>query len=413
MAHYYPDYYYDPDKDKKVVNVTPPQETRLEKLFSAPPGSFHIVDHTTYVNEDINALNTLRKGRTYMLKGMSCDGFKTREKVYEVVGFVDRYHGVDINSVIVKQVSGDHGLIFTLSKNDCNCLNIEYEPGLQLFPLNMPWELVVEKVPFVEDNMGTIPLSLVDGTVRYMLLRITGFNDFEDGLIQTPSKHLITEKQFLKSLRVIAKLPLVYNNAQMVEDGKKLNISVLKLDDHMYPHGNFISSDGEIHVLIDFRKKRDALIMANHLDTEIGIERMYLADKNLFDMVEVKWDEFGAQTVDEYNKAKERARKAEEERIRKAEEERIRKIQRQEAERAERERMRKERVTVCKEIFYDVDEIISEMPKFEPLNFTGDVRTIERIDKLLDSNMRMLNDHIERVNKSVSDIIGKVKFIPY
>lgn len=79
-------------------------------------------------------------GQIYSLKGVNCDGFEMKEKEYKVIAFVDSLHGISIDSVIMKQVGGDEdGLKFTLTKADCVNLNIEFQNGLELFPINLGW----------------------------------------------------------------------------------------------------------------------------------------------------------------------------------------------------------------------------------------------------------------------------------
>ena len=94
---------------------------KVEKLFSQPKELFEAVDFTdmSVVSEPKHMIPKFIEGEKYALRGVACDGFKMEEKVYELVGMVDEFHGVKVDSVIVKQVGGEKGLIFTLSKNDC------------------------------------------------------------------------------------------------------------------------------------------------------------------------------------------------------------------------------------------------------------------------------------------------------
>lgn len=79
-------------------------------------------------------------GQIYSLKGINCDGFEMKEKEYKLIAFVDSLYGISIDSVIMKQVGGDEdGLKFTLTKADCANLNIEFEHGLELFPIDLGW----------------------------------------------------------------------------------------------------------------------------------------------------------------------------------------------------------------------------------------------------------------------------------
>ena len=93
----------------------------VENRFSLPKELFKAVDFTDMgiVKEPKSFVPTFIKGEKYALKGVSCEGFEMPEKVYELVAVHDKFDGIDLNSVIVKQISGDQDKIFTLSKNDC------------------------------------------------------------------------------------------------------------------------------------------------------------------------------------------------------------------------------------------------------------------------------------------------------
>ena len=101
----------------------------VENLFCQPKELFEAVDFTDMgiINEEDNYVPKFVKGEKYALSGVSCEGFEMPEKVYELVGVHDEYDGININSVIVKQVGGYQDKIFTLSKHDCECMGIEYE----------------------------------------------------------------------------------------------------------------------------------------------------------------------------------------------------------------------------------------------------------------------------------------------
>ena len=86
--------------------------------------------------EDLNALglfynkNNLmfHNGERYSLKPKECDGFKMDEHVYEVYGTIDKFDDdeMNINSVIVKEITKSNGTLYTLSRNDCEWLGIEF-----------------------------------------------------------------------------------------------------------------------------------------------------------------------------------------------------------------------------------------------------------------------------------------------
>ena len=112
-------------------------------------------DINKFFKENNCASEAFKKGSLLKLRGEQCDGFSMKEKVYEVVGNVKEYHGTPINSLIVKQVGGEQGVIYTLSKNDCREIGIEYEKGLQLFPTTMKWISANDTVEFNPSDITT------------------------------------------------------------------------------------------------------------------------------------------------------------------------------------------------------------------------------------------------------------------
>ena len=231
---------------------------KVENRFSLPKELFEAVDFTNMgvVDETKEYMPTFIVGEKYALKGTSCEGFEMPEKVYELVAVHDEFEGVNINSLIVKQVSGDQDKIFTLSKNDCEHIGIEYENGLQLFPKHLKWRRVKDIIPFDPKNLGTTPRSDIDNTIRYILLKLNGFKDYADGYVVTPSGKLIKEKQFEKTLRITSNEPIVYEqptpkfDGLKFEENKPFNIEIAYPSILNYNHGNFISSENSVYVLI-------------------------------------------------------------------------------------------------------------------------------------------------------------------
>lgn len=80
-------------------------------------------------------------GSDYALFNKKIDGFEQGERIYKCFGYVNRLNGIDIDSVVMKQVGGEDSTIFSLTRDDCEMLKINYEQGLCLFPSNMNWEL--------------------------------------------------------------------------------------------------------------------------------------------------------------------------------------------------------------------------------------------------------------------------------
>lgn len=126
-------------------------------------------------------------GDLYSLSGNDCDGFKMDKKVYQLIAIVNEFNGNVLDSLVMKQVDGDSDTIFSLTKNDCKLLGVEFQSGLQLFPKKLNW--VHEKIetnettcieekhksvyPF-EYDMSKYPVNAIDKTIRNITISIDG-----------------------------------------------------------------------------------------------------------------------------------------------------------------------------------------------------------------------------------------------
>jgi hypothetical protein len=379
---------------------------KIEKLFTLPEDLFNAVDfrETGLVNESTGSLPPFIKGEKYSLKGVSCDGFEMKEKIYELIDTIDTYGGVEIESVIVKQVAGESGTIFTLSKNDCDSIGIEYQQGLQLFPKSLPWVRVVEDVDFDSHNLSTTPTSIIDGTIRYVLLKIDGFKDYMDGYVLTPSGKLIKEELFEASVRVLAKEPVVYGNGAILKENKPLPIRIVKPNTSVFNHGNFISSDNEVFILIVLKSNITPEVTS--FDGYFGVNPIYFNGLNPNEYFTIMWDEFGAKTIDEYKEEKERLRREHAEAVRR-EEERIKKE-------AERKRIEQEKID------RETEEAIKRMKGFKintpefpnPPVFKCDMDALASLDLYIDSLdifFKNLDKEFSKVNYDLSNIPNKFR----
>jgi hypothetical protein len=58
---------------------------------------------------------------------------------YKVIKYIYTMNRIETNILILKQIYGPQGHIYTLNAHDCRKLHIKYQPGLQVFPMNMNW----------------------------------------------------------------------------------------------------------------------------------------------------------------------------------------------------------------------------------------------------------------------------------
>lgn len=65
-------------------------------------------------------------------------GFKVKKCVYTM-------NNQEMNVLIVKQIYGPEGRMFTLNRRDCEKLHVKFEPGLQVFSMFLNWGNFKEK----------------------------------------------------------------------------------------------------------------------------------------------------------------------------------------------------------------------------------------------------------------------------
>lgn len=112
----------------------------------------------------------LVKGGRYRLVSDECDGFTMEHKTYACRAIIDDFNGTSLDSVVMKQIDGTNSTIFSLTKADCNAMGIEFEEGLQLFPISMNWQRMDEpQANFDPQDMSTYPFINEGHVVRCKL----------------------------------------------------------------------------------------------------------------------------------------------------------------------------------------------------------------------------------------------------
>lgn len=399
------DYNYATTATTRGYNPLTRAKTPIENRFILPKELFEAVDFTDMgvVEEAKNAVPTFIIGEKYSLKGVSCEGFEMPEKVYELVAIHDEFDGININSLIVKQISGDQDKIFTLSKNDCDHIGIEYEKGLQLFPKHLNWQRVKDVIPFESSNLGTTPLSDIDNTIRYVLLKLDGFKDYADGYILTPSGKIIKEKQFENTLMVTSNEPIVYTNPTnkqngiRIQEGTPLDIKVVYPKTLNFNHGNFISNEDTIYVLITLAKR---VIKRDAIDGLYGVEKDLLEGFNPNDHFSISWDELGAYTVEEYEAEKARKEAEKQARLAKEEEARMKRIAEEEKRIKEQRRRTEEAVERMKR--YNIK--LPQFPKMVDFNMDNGVSSLNLYMDGLDLYFDTLDTSLSKLSNDLSSM---------
>ena len=345
-------------------------------------------------------------GERYSLKPKECDGFKMDEHVYEVYGTIDKFDDdeMNINSVIVKEITESNGTLYTLSRNDCEWLGIEFSSGLQLLPKSLDWKYV--DVDFDENDLSTTQSLEGDGKIHYVLLKINGFKSYPNSNILTPSGKIIDENRLENSLVIRNNIPLISSNHKIGDSNSTLLRKIVKVGKNKYTNSNILTDDNELYVLV-------RISLRYRFNNDYGIDRDYLKNISPKDFFSVEWDEFGAMTLNEYNKKIEFERIERERRIA-IEEEKIKKrrekeeLLRKEAIKAKEEIMKKK-----KKQFNDyISSISSSISSISPNRIYREMNSdilgvnsrISDLDKISDNIIKVFDDTERLINTCISDI---------
>ena len=345
-------------------------------------------------------------GERYSLKPKECDGFKMDEHVYEVYGTLDKFDDdeMNINSVIVKEITKSNGTLYTLSRNDCEWLGIEFSSGLQLLPKSLDWKYV--DVDFDENDLSTTQSLEGDGKIHYVLLKINGFKSYPNSNILTPSGKIIDENRLENSLVIRNNIPLISSNHKIGDSNSTLLRKIVKVGKNKYTNSNILTDNNELYVLV-------RISLRYRFNNDYGIDRDYLKNISPKDFFSVEWDEFGAMTLNEYNKKIEFERIERERRIA-IEEEKIKKrreteeLLRKEAIKAKEEIMKKK-----KKQFNDyISSISSSISSISPNRIYREMNSdilgvnskISDLDKISDNIIKVFDDTERLINTCISDI---------
>ena len=346
-------------------------------------------------------------GERYSLKPRECDGFKMDEHVYEVYGTIDNFDDdeMNINSVIVKEVTKSNGTLYTLSRNDCEWLGIEFSSGLQLLPKSLDWKYV--DVDFDENDLSTTQSLEGDGKIHYVLLKINGFKLYPNSNVLTPNGRIIDEKRLENSLLIKNNIPLISSSKKIENSDSTLLRKIVRVDNNKYRNSNILTNDNELYVLVRLSKPKYNETIG------YGIDRDYLKNVSPKDFFSIEWDEFGAMTLDEYNKKIESERIERERRIA-IEEEKIRKkrekeeLLRKEAIKAKEEITKKKR----KQLYDYISSISSSISSISPNRIYRDMNSdilgvnsrISDLDSISDNIIKVFDDTERLINTCISDI---------
>ena len=263
------------------------EECNKKKVWFHVDQAFMSLVNYPFHRNDAKHVKEFNVGVNYSISSVACKGFEPRKKVYKMVGDAQSINGVDIDSIIVKQVSGNGGNMYTLTKEDCEHYDVEYEDGLILMPKNMNWRPEPKYQSFDPLNLAASPISIEDGRIHHFMVKVSPFKNFSHGYVITPSGMTVTENSIKSTIRVKTKKPIVLANNDVLAEGCVLKsvIETPRMGGLIYKHGNFISSDDSmyIHIFVN----------------DPGIDPEYIDGVSPYDMFDIMWDEGEALSVDE------------------------------------------------------------------------------------------------------------------
>ena len=225
-------------------------------------------------------------GKRYTLQGEKCDGFDMPIKTYEAICKLPVINGVQVNAVIMKEIDSDNtSTIFSLTKNDCNSLNIEFQPRLQIFPAQLNWRLTEssdadDKVEFNVDDLSTYPVNYQDKKIHSVIIKLSGYRGNKNTII-TPDGNSIKLVDFMRNFSVYAK-----ENIGQIDDmesryiaaGDKLSV---KLIDRPFDNREMVND------ILDTRGFIFCEVMFDGA-TNIGINPKYFKHHKASDVIDIR-----------------------------------------------------------------------------------------------------------------------------
>ena len=255
-------------------------------------------------------------GQVYYIEREPIEGIEFGRIYFIVYGIVKNYKGVNLNSLVVREVGLDENgkfvedinttgrRKFSISPSMCKLFGIEYRPGFELWPMTSAFKKVdIDEILDDKEvnygDMSTYPSSSVDGTIRTILLELHGFSPFNNSHIITPTGAMIPTDEFTSSLTIFVRENIGTDNGCagfMKDETLPFRIVTRK--------GNFSICDENHNIYVEVLVTKPSHNV-NTVDKKIGISTTALDGKDIDDIIGVKWDESG----DVNNKKKEEERK--------------------------------------------------------------------------------------------------------
>ena len=216
-------------------------------------------------------------GGKYELSGISCEDFTMPKKVYEHIKTINSVDGVNMDSVVMKQIDGDKSTIFSLTKADCQKLNIPFSQGLQIFPKNMGWNKVNDKklgeekpshMEFDSTNLSTYPVCYSDKLIHFIVIKLSGFDVVTPNTILTPHGHFVNIQDFFDTLKITTQRDI--GNADdfgntFIRKHSLIRYKVITSNvSRCHRFSNLVDASGCIFIELSFETQHDNMILGIH-----------------------------------------------------------------------------------------------------------------------------------------------------
>lgn len=255
-----------------------------------------ILKHTPSHEEEIKPFFVV--GDVYKLSGADCDDFIMPEKEYELVAVLENVNDIILDSVVMRQISGDISTIFSLTKLDCKNLNIDFQRGLQIFPKNLNWEhktsehtTTQHEGEYVFDSslLRTYPCNYADKTIHKMTIKISGFScnttSVGNMILKTPNQIMSTEGSLLKRLVIKTKRNIGVasdtNTASFPKDREIFYKCITNQVSRLHRGSDIIDEDGCIYLELCLERRKHGT------DTAIGVNPEILGDASFADLFDI------------------------------------------------------------------------------------------------------------------------------
>ena len=230
-------------------------------------------------------------GKLYSLQGETCEDFKMPIKIYELIAIIKSLNGIQLNSIVVKEISETDDSIFSLTKLDCSLLGVSFQRGLELYPMSLDWKKVEAEKNESKDttkdlfdmkyfssiDLSTYPVNRGDKTIKNMIVEIKWLdfcnNNSELNTINNYPSNI--KFNYTEDIKKVFRQSMIIPHCY----GIMSKIVTKDVSDNPSPYNNLIDLNGNVYIELTFlfKSNRD----------KIGLVPELIKDKSLFDIVQI------------------------------------------------------------------------------------------------------------------------------